>query len=123
MASREGRDVVRADKFGPVELYGDVTFGATGAVASVDSDSFAVARTATGRYTVTTTEKSYYGLLHSAFAVFNNGTVTDAEWQEFTEYVKATGVLVLSHLIAGIAADPPSGTKVRIKLTLKRKDV
>lgn len=110
--------------FDVVKLYGQVTFGATGAV-SADSDengAWTFAKTATGKYTLTTNEL-YPELLGASFAHFNNGTVTDNAWQIFTEYVPSTGALVLSHLIAGSAAHPVSGNKVNIALEFKVSDL
>ena len=67
-----------------VHLYGQVTFGASGAVSS-DSDengAWVFAANATGKYNLTTTEL-YPELLGATFTHFNNGTVTDNAWQIF----------------------------------------
>lgn len=55
MANRNFKDRVKTLESEVVHLYGQVTFGASGAIASQNSKGFSVAQTASeaGRYTVT----------------------------------------------------------------------
>lgn len=110
--------------FDTIRLYGKVTWGASGAVTTdaPENNAWSVAKTATGRYTITTTEK-YAGLLAASFLTDNQGTETDSAWEIFTPYNTSTGALVLTHAIAGSAADPVSGNTTDIMLEFKVSDL
>jgi len=125
MSLTRGYGKIRAAApFDVIRTYGQVTFGASGAVTT-DSDENGVwvfAKTATGKYTITTTE-AYAELMSFSGTPVNTGTVTDAVWQIFTDYVVATKLVVLSHLIAGSAADPVSGDVHRFAIDFKVSDL
>lgn len=125
MSLTRGYGKVRAGApFDVIKLYGQVVWGASGAVTT-DADengAWTFAKAATGKYNLTTNEL-YSELLSLSTTTFNAGTVTDSEWQVFTAYVQATGLVVLSHLIAGSAADPVSGNNTYFAAEFKVSDL
>lgn len=99
-------------------LFATVTIGASGAVTSTVSAGVAtVAKSATGRYTVTLQDK-YVRLLHVS-VVHINATTEDLQWHVTAEDVANAKTIGLVAHDAATDTDPASGTKLLIKIDLK----
>lgn len=99
-------------------LFATVTIGASGAVTSTVSAGVAtVAKSATGRYTVTLQDK-YVRLLHVS-VVHINSTTEDLQWHVTAEDVASAKTIGLVAHDAATDTDPASGTKLLIKIDLK----
>lgn len=99
-------------------LFATVTIGSSGAVTStVSAGVSSVAKSATGRYTVTLQDK-YVRLLHVSVTHLNS-TSEDLQWQVTAEDVDVAKTVALASHVAGADTNPASGTKLLIRIDLK----
>jgi len=109
-----GNFELRAHARNTVRKHVQISFGASGAPTIARSLGGAVAtvvRAAAGRYTITFDQP--WAVLDGMDQMHDyQGTATDGQWQVYTGYVAATGVVVLSHAVAGVETDPASGDVV-----------
>lgn len=107
-----------------VMLFGVVTFGASGAVSSVDAKGFTVTKPAgTGLYTITLEDKYAGGLIGASLVLYNGGTASLNFWQIAQEYDSSDKTIDVQHIAesAGTlaAANATSGHKLYITLHLR----
>lgn len=103
-------------------LHGTVTFGSSGAVSSYTGDEVStVAKTATGKYTITL-KQWYPDFLFVSGIIERSGSAPTATIQLASEAVSTAGTVVVWHLTdAGTpaAADPTSGDILHFVITVK----
>lgn len=120
MADRNFPGAVKTMDNHVVQLHGVVTFGASGAVSSVDANGFTVTKpSGTGLYRITLEDKYAGGLLGCVLVLFNGGTAANAFLQLHAEYSNSTKQIDFQYVGAGSAANATSGHKAYITLTLR----
>jgi len=122
MADRTFPGTVKSMDRAPIQLYGVVTFGGSGAVASVDAHGFTVTKpSGTGLYTITLADK-YASLLGLHVELYNGGTAADVKAQIASNFTTQNAV---SFQIVGgtAAANATSGHKAYITITLSNTSV
>ena len=117
MANRNGAPTFALDR-STFQVAGIVTLG-SGAIASQDCLGFSVARTGTGAYTLTLEDK-WPQLLNVSINRIGSAAA-DTYIQVLTEAVASTKTITFGHYTGGgtVAADPASGVKLVISLTLR----
>jgi hypothetical protein len=128
MANRLFKDVAHTFEGGVVKLYGKVTLGASGAIASQSCKGFSVEKTASevGRYTVTLEDK-YSSLLSAQVAVqgADDAAYTSAKglgWMLRAVDVSSSKTLYVQFLdreAAPADAEVADSSVLYIELTLK----
>lgn len=103
-----------------IHLFGIVTFGGSGAVASQTSLGFTVTKPAgTGLYRITLEDK-YPELLGVFLTKETDDATSNAQWQAKTSSMSA-GTIDINHALSstGAEADAVSGDRVHIHVVLK----
>lgn len=107
-----------------VELFGVLTFGASGAISTQDCLGFSVARTGQGAWTITLEDK-YTELFGLDATYLHASTLSGAKLEIVAESVASAKTITckwVSDDTAGgtfAAEDPASGAKVFIRVTLR----
>ena len=107
-----------------VDLFGKVTFGATGAptlVAASSKGILSITRNSAGRYTIVL-QDTYYALLMANFIILNSTAPAAPNVRIVSEAVAtlASKAIVIQFSIAdGTATDPGSGEALLFSLSLK----
>lgn len=122
MANRNTHPMAGLDR-AVVWLFGEVTFGGSGAVSSQDCLGFTVTKPAgTGLYRITLEDKwsacAFIGLTADDAA-----TAADVDWQISDNGVPTTQIIDIQHIAAGSGADATSGHKVMIALAMRNSSV
>lgn len=118
MANRNTHPTASLDR-ATVTLFGEVTFGASGAVSSQDSLGFTVTKPAgTGLYRITLDDKwsacAFIGLVAD-----NATTAADVKWQVSDNGVPSTQIIDIQHVSGASAANATSGHKLMIQLVMR----
>lgn len=125
MANRDFKGQVRTLESAIVKLYGNLTFGASGAITD-DSKGFSVAKTATetGRYTVTLEDK-YSEFMGCNVTVVgpddSAATTADGYWTFVRNEAVASSTFDIQFVRTDTGADanPTSGNIAHLEITLK----
>lgn len=133
MADRNFKDEVRTLESAVVELYGQVTFGSSGAISSQACQGFSVAQTAaeTGRYTVTLEDSynSFKGCQVTLEAAADAAlTTADGNWAVVRNVSVGTSGggtfdVQLVRTDTGADADPTSGTVMHLAIKVKNSSL
>jgi len=120
---RTKRDELGSSKIQVVVLWGEVVFGASGAVSSSSGDGWTMTKpSGTGLYRFTMDDKWEDVLgLH----VLHNDNSTPADvgvWLQEEDFA-TNDVLDVTHFAAGSAADVTSGHSVKFGVVLRGSDV
>jgi hypothetical protein len=118
MANRFLRQFVLSQDPKQVLIAGNISLSAAAAVSSSSFNSLvsSVAKSATGTYTITLSDK--YQLLRSCNVSFEG---TDATISAFISSTDVSGAktIVIKTALAGVVADVTSATKLHVSLVLK----
>ena len=99
-------------------LYADVAIGSSGAATVTKALGIAtVAKSATGRYTVTLDDK-YTRLMHVDVVLLDSAS-KDLTFQLVSETVSSTKVIIFACKAAATDTDPSDGDRLLIKIDLK----
>jgi hypothetical protein len=124
MADRTFPGTVKSMDRAPVQLFGVVTFGGSGAVASVDGHGFTVTKpSGTGLYRITLEDKYAGGLLGVSLTLFNGGTAADSKLQLHAEYSASAKTIDFQVVTGTAAANATDEHKAYITLTLSNTSV
>jgi hypothetical protein len=105
------------------KLYGRVTFGATSAIASQDSNGLTISALGTGTFDVqlgvsAARPDTYALLLNISFTPLCSAA-GDTGWQVIEQTVATDGTFSIRNAPAGAAAHPVNGTSLYIEVTLR----
>lgn len=126
MSTRMGNDTMRTSPIGVVALPGLITFGANGAPTLTKArGAWTVALTATGRYTVTFTDKhaEMVGAPAVMFGSASAGTMGEHNLEEHTAYSSSAGTWVFSVGVGSGEAEPASGVTLRLTFFMKYNNI
>lgn len=122
MANRNTHPTAALDRQ-VVALFGEVTFGSSGAVASQDCLGFTVTKpTGTGLYRITLEDK-WAALAGLSLVVDNAATAAIASFQLSDDGVPATKVIDIQCVNATVAANATDGHKLKIALFMRNSSV
>lgn len=117
MANRTFQSIQALDREVKI-LLGTVTFGASGAVDSIDALGFTVAKpTGTGLYRITLADK-YGSLLWVGLTLYNGGTAADSKLQLAAE-LTGGNTADFQNVTTASAANATSGHKAYITLFVR----
>lgn len=106
------------------EIYAEITIGAAGAVASIGENVGveSVAETSTGVYTLTLQDK-YMDLMQASVSIQSASAQDLIAQLQSQDVAGAKTVVFRTQTAAAVAAEPASGSVIRLCLDLKNSSV
>jgi hypothetical protein len=105
------------------EIYAQITIGAAGAVTATSGEGVAsAAETSTGVYTLTLQDK-YMGLMQADVSIQSAAAQDLIAHLQSQDVAGAKTIVFRTQTAAAVAAEPSSGSILRVRLDLKNSSV
>jgi len=120
--NRTGQQFAETLRKGVLTLEGTFAIGTTGAITKTNGDGFTIARTGTGAYTLTLTEK-FASLVDVRFYLVHPTVAEYSEFLALTEDVDGAKTITFVCHQAGTATELTSGAVLKVVVVGRKTDV